>query len=150
MTVMMHGDTNMPPCHYMRHVAMPLMAACTILACPLWLCASCCLAPYGYAHYVTLPLVAVCTMSPCPSWLCILCHCAHITMLLAPAYPLLVCFLFSFSANFFFCSPVTVLSPSSLLMDIWPSSPFRAYHGATINCDDNATITMAVAVAPAA
>src|SRR5216683_2680526 len=118
MTVMMHGDTNMPPCHYMRHVAMPLMA--------------------------------VCIMSPCPSWLCILCHCAHITMLLAPAYPLLVCFLFSFSANFFFCSLVTVLSPLSLLMDIWPSSPFRAYHGAPINCDDNATITIAVAVAPAA
>lgn len=60
---------------------------------------------------LTCPLVTACAMSPCLSRLHPPRRCARVTMLLAPAYPLPVCFLFSFSANFLFCSPVTAHEP---------------------------------------
>ena len=60
---------------------------------------------------LTCPLVTACAMSPCLSRLHLPRRCARVTMLLAPAYPLPVCFLFSFSANFLFCSPVTAHEP---------------------------------------
>ena len=145
-----HNNAGMPPYYCMHHVAMLLAAACTMSPCSLQLHALPCLTPCSCMHCLASPLVAACTASPCPSWLHAPCRCACVTVLLVQAYPLLVLFLFSFSANFFFCSPVTVLSPPSLLMDAQPSSPSRACHNATTNHDNNATTMMTAAVAPTA
>src|SRR6266853_1886538 len=114
-----------PLVYCMRHVAVPLTAARTTSS-----------SLHSCTHHVALPLV-----SPCPLWLHTPRRCACVTVLLVLAYPLLVSFLFSFSANFFFCSPVTALSPS-LPTDARLSSPSRAYHGATTDHNDNATTMM--------
>jgi hypothetical protein len=154
----------------MTMLACPLVTACAMSPCSSWLHALPCLAPRSCTHHVALPLVAACTASPCPLQLhaphrlaprscthhitlplmAAPCRCACVTMLLMQAYPLLVHFISYFSANFFFCSPVTALSPPSLPTDVRLSSPSRACHGATTNRDDNATTTMTAAAAPAA
>ncbi len=58
--------------------------------------------PQQHMTTLTCALVTACAMSPCPSRLHPPHRCARVTVLLAPAYPLPVCFLFSFSANFLF------------------------------------------------
>ena len=71
--------------HHMRHVAVPLTAARITLFCPSQLHTSCHSAPRGCTHCVAV--------------------------LLAPAYSLCVCFLFSFfllTSSFLFCSPVAM------------------------------------------
>src|SRR5216683_7244747 len=58
--------------------------------------------PQQHMTTLTCALVTACAMSPCPSRLHPPHRCARVTVLLAPAYPLPVCFLFFFSANFLF------------------------------------------------
>ncbi len=74
-----------------------------------------------------MPLAAACTVS--------LCSFRRLTLYLYVSF-------FLFSANFPFCGPVAVLSPPSLPMDEWLSSPSRAYYGTTTNRDNNGTIAM--------
>jgi hypothetical protein len=117
---------HVPPCHLTHctnhvNVTVPPMTARTTLPSPLQLHALHHHPPHGCMHCVAVPLVAACITSLCPSWL----H-TRVAVLLACLY----IFLFLISTNFLFCGPVTALSPS-LLMDAWPSSPSRAYHGAT-------------------
>jgi hypothetical protein len=128
----------MPSHHHMRHVALPLVAhrlalpfTAHCLALPF--AAQCLALPFA-AQRLALPFAATPTVLLCP------CHHASCASL-----PCLY-FFFSFSGNFLFCSPVTVLSPPSLPTDAWPSSP-KAYHGAITYRDDNATATMTLAEA---
>ena len=61
----------------------------------------------------------------------------HRITVLVLAYPLLVRFLFFFFLLTLPCSPVTMLSLPSSPTDVWLSSPSRAYHSTTTDCDDN-------------
>src|SRR6266851_10436891 len=73
----------------------------TTLTCPALPC------PRNHTCHVAVPLTAA-----CPTLLCSFCW---LTLCLYISF-------FLFSANFTFCGPVTVLSPS-LLLDVWLSSP---------------------------
>ncbi len=97
----------------------------------------CILALHTNGHGCPLPYGAWCiatlTILLCPSRLHTPCCCA-------PFAGLPSAYMFPFS--FFlltspFYSPVTILSPSSLPMDMQPFSLSRAYHGTTTNCDSN-------------
>jgi hypothetical protein len=121
-----------------RRVPRPLHEPCNCVAGLSSPHAPCRLAPRGCTNRVAVPLAVACTASPCLRWL----------MLYSYGFFFLF---FSFSANSLFCSPVTTLSPPSLLTDAWSSSPSRTYHGATTDRDDNNNghvRTMTVAAAP--
>jgi hypothetical protein len=125
-TATTHDALSSPhaPCHLASRGPPPCLALRGPTPCLALRGPTPCLALRGYTHRVAVPA------SPC--------------FLRQPT--LLVRFSFSFSGNFLFCSPVTALSPPSLLTDARPSSP-KAYHGAITYHDDNATTTMTSAEA---
>src|SRR6266851_3200195 len=78
--------------------------------------------PCGGTHYVAVPLTAACTMLLCSFyWLTLYSYISF----------------FHVSANLPFCILVTVLSPPFLPIDVWVSSPLRAYHSATTNYNNS-------------
>ena len=125
MTAMMHVNADMCPLHLVLHLHSH--APCCCIPCLLGTC--------HHMHHIAMSLMAACTMLSCLRWLMLYSY----------------IFLFLFSANSIFCSPVTTLSLPSLLMDMWLFSPSRAYFGTTTDHNDNdnshlRTMTMAVAL----
>ncbi len=124
-----HVDTNMPtprhiiaptctasPCsspaartvslglyHHMHHIIAP---TCAASPCSSPAARTVSLGLHHHMHHVTVPLAAACTTLPCPSWLHAPHHCAQSSF-----RQLIFClytFLFLFSTNFLFYSPVAM------------------------------------------